>query len=104
MTGLKPEHIGYENGVLGGVISTLTAFAAPGDPVLLHKPTYIGFTKSIENNGYKIIHSDLVKDEQGIWRMDYEDMDRKLKSLQHSCGSILQSTQSLWSCLGALGD
>lgn len=80
VTGLKPEHIGYENGVLGGVISTLTAFAAPGDPVLLHKPTYIGFTKSIENNGYKIIHSDLVKDEQGIWRMDYEDMDRKLKT------------------------
>lgn len=28
--GLMPEYIGYENGVLGGVISVLTAFAAPG--------------------------------------------------------------------------
>ena len=28
--GLMPEYIGYENGVLGGVISALTAFAAPG--------------------------------------------------------------------------
>ena len=27
--GLMPEYIGYENGVLGGVISALTAFAAP---------------------------------------------------------------------------
>lgn len=78
--GLKPEHIGYENGVLGCVISALTAFAAPGDGVLLHSPTYIGFTNSIENNGYKIVHSPLVKDEQGIWRMDYADMDAKMKA------------------------
>ena len=71
VTDLKPEYIGYENGVLGGVVSTLTAFAAPGDCVLLHSPTYIGFTHSIEDSGYKIIHSPLVKDEEGVWRMDY---------------------------------
>lgn len=78
--GLMPEYIGYENGVLGGVISALTAFAAPGDAVLLHSPTYIGFTKCITENGYKIVHSPLKKDEKGIWRMDYEDMDAKLKA------------------------
>lgn len=80
VTDLKAEYIGYENGVLGGVISTLTAFAAPGDCVLLHSPTYIGFTHSVEDSGYKIIHSPLVKDEEGIWRMDYEDMDKKIKA------------------------
>ena len=74
VTGLTSEAIGYENGVLGGVISTLTAFAAPGDSVLLHSPTYIGFTRSIENNGYRIVHSPLKLDEHGVWRMDYEDM------------------------------
>ncbi len=77
---MRPEHIGYENGVLGGVVSAQTSFAAPGDAVLLHSPTYIGFTMSIENNGYKIIHSPLARDEQGIWRMDYADMDRKIKA------------------------
>ncbi|MCT6900643.1 MAG: aspartate aminotransferase, partial [Bifidobacterium sp.] len=46
--GLTAEDIGYENGVLGGVVSTLTAFAAPGDAVLLHSPTYVGFTSCIE--------------------------------------------------------
>ena len=76
---LTAEAIGYENGVLGGVVSTLTAFAAPGDAVLLHSPTYVGFTSCIENNGYHIVHSPLKKDEQGVWRMDFEDMDRKLK-------------------------
>ncbi|MCH4209702.1 MalY/PatB family protein [Bifidobacterium sp.] len=77
--GLTKEAIGYENGVLGGVISTLTAFAAPGDAVLLHSPTYVGFTTAIENNGYHIVHSPLVRDNEGVWRMDFEDMDRKLK-------------------------
>lgn len=80
VTGLQAEHIGYENGVLGGVVSALTAFAAPGDPVLLHSPTYIGFTKSVENNGYKIVHTPLKQDESGVWRMDFEDMDAKLKA------------------------
>ena len=30
-------------------------------------------------NGYRIVHSPLTLDERGVWRMDYEDMDRKLK-------------------------
>lgn len=77
--GLLPRHIGYENGVLGCVISALTAFASPGDCVLLHSPTYIGFTECITENGFRIIHSPLKKDAQGIWRMDYADMDAKLK-------------------------
>jgi Bifunctional PLP-dependent enzyme with beta-cystathionase and maltose regulon repressor activities len=78
--GLTKECIGYENGVLGGVVSTLCAFSAPGDPVLLHSPTYIGFTGCIENNGRKIILSPLKKDAKGVWRMDFEDMDAKIKA------------------------
>lgn len=80
VSGLSAADIGYENGVLGGVISALTAFAAPGDGVLLHSPTYIGFTNCVTNNGYRIVHSPLVRDEAGVWRMDYEDMDAKLKA------------------------
>ncbi len=34
VTGLTRKHIGHENGVLGGVVSTLTSYAAPGDAVL----------------------------------------------------------------------
>ena len=79
MTGLTKEHIGYENGVLGCVVSALTAFAAPGDAVLLHSPTYIGFTGCIGNNGFKMVHSPLKKDEAGIWRIDFEDMIPKTR-------------------------
>ncbi|MEA4955113.1 MAG: aminotransferase class I/II-fold pyridoxal phosphate-dependent enzyme [Pseudoflavonifractor sp.] len=78
VTGLTKECIGYENGVLGGVVSALNIYCSKGDNVLLHSPTYIGFTGCITNNGYHIVHSPLVKDESGVWRMDFEDMEKKI--------------------------
>ena len=78
VTGLSKENIGYENGVLGCVASALNAFTAPGDPILVHSPTYIGFTGTLTNNGRKIVHSQLYQDENGVWRMDYEDMEKKI--------------------------
>lgn len=78
--GLTKECIGYENGVLGCVVSALDAFCSAGDNVLVHSPTYIGFTHALENNGYHIVHSDLKQDENGVWRMDYADMDAKIKA------------------------
>ena len=78
VTGLKAEHIGYENGVLGGVIAALNVLCSRGEKVLVHSPTYIGFTNSLSNNGYRIIHSPLVQDEEGVWRMDFADMERQI--------------------------
>ena len=79
VSGLSKEHIGYENGVLGCVSSAVQAFTAPGEKVLLHSPTYIGFTHVLEDTGRTAELSPLVKDENGIWRMDYADMDRRLR-------------------------
>lgn len=80
VTGLTKECIGYENGVLGGVISALNVYCSKGDKVLLHTPTYIGFTNCMTNNGYDMVLSPLKKDENGVWRMDFEDMGEKLKT------------------------
>lgn len=78
VSGLLPEHIGYENGVLGGVVTALNVVCSRGDKVLVHSPTYVGFTGALGNNGYKIVHSPLRLDENGVWRMDFADMERKL--------------------------
>ncbi|MBR4151087.1 MAG: aminotransferase class I/II-fold pyridoxal phosphate-dependent enzyme, partial [Firmicutes bacterium] len=78
VTGLTREAIGYENGVLGGVISALNVLCSRGDRVLVHSPTYIGFTMSLKNNGYDIVHSPLKPDADGVYRMDFEDMERKI--------------------------
>ncbi len=77
---LPKEAIGYENGVLGGVISALNVFCSRGDSVLVHSPTYIGFTACLNNNGYHIVHSGLQQDAEGIWRMDFADMEEKIKT------------------------
>ncbi len=78
VTGLTKDDIGYENGVLGGVVSALNVLCSRGDNVLLHSPTYIGFTGALTNNGYKIVHSPLVKDGNGVFRMDFSDMEKKV--------------------------
>ena len=75
---MTAEHIGYANSVLGGVVSAVNVLCSKGDNILLHSPTYIGFTGALGNNGYNIVHSPLVIDEGGVWRMDYEDMEKKI--------------------------
>lgn len=85
VTGLEKEHIGYENGVLGGVASALHTLCSQGDSILVHAPTYIGFTKTLKNNGYNIVHSALKKDGKGVWRMDFEDMEEKIVANRIHC-------------------
>ena len=78
VSGLEAAHIGYENGVLGGVVTALNVLCSRGDKVLVHSPTYIGFTSCLKNNGYGIVYSELQQDAQGVWRMDFADMERKI--------------------------
>ena len=77
--GLEKKHIGYENGVLGGVSSALRALTSAGDPILVHSPTYVGFLHVLEDLGRRVVTSPLSRDEAGVWRMDYADMERKIK-------------------------
>lgn len=78
VTCLTRENLGYENGVLGGVVSALSIFCSRGDNVLLHTPTYVGFTHALRNNGYNMVLSPLVQDAAGVWRMDFDDMERRI--------------------------
>lgn len=80
VTGLNADNIGYENGVLGCVSTAIQAFTTPGEKIMLHSPTYIGFTHVLENTGRVADLSPLKKDENGVWRMDYEDMDRRIQN------------------------
>ncbi len=77
--GLTMDHIGYENGVHGFLSSAVEVLTKPGDHILLHSPVYVGFKSDVEGLGRHSVYSPLVRDENGIWRMDYDDMDRKIK-------------------------
>lgn len=79
---LERKNIGYENGVLGGITSALQVLNPAHGPVLVHSPTYTGFTTQLERNGYPVALSPLREDETGILRMDYDDMERQIRE-QH---------------------
>lgn len=79
---LKKEEIGYENGLLGGLVSALKVLLPEGGKVLMHTPAYIGFTRVLEDNQYRIVGSELKQDAEGIWRMDLADMEEKIKREQ----------------------
>ena len=77
--GLTKECIGYENGVLGGLMSAVDALCSRGEKILVHAPTYIGFTRTLTAAGYQLVHSYLKQDEQGVWRMDFDEMEAIIK-------------------------
>ena len=77
---VSKDEICYDNSVLGGVMSVLSSVYEDRGKVLVHSPTYVGFTHALENGGYEIVHSALVPDENGIMRMDINDMENKLSS------------------------
>ena len=79
VSGLLPEHIGYDNSVLGGLMSAIGTFCSRGDNVILNSPAYMGFTGSLKNGGYNIVDSPLYLDSDGVWRMDFEDMEKKIE-------------------------
>ncbi len=77
--GLSRDVIGYENGVHGCIMTCLNTLTEAGDAVMLHSPSYLGFLSDLKSTGRKAVLSPLKQDENGIWRMDYEDMDKRLK-------------------------
>ena len=79
---LAKEDIGYENGVLGGVVSALRVLCEQGGEVLVHTPVYIGFRYLLHQNGFHMVESPLQKDQDGVWRMDLLDMEEKIR--EHS--------------------
>ena len=80
VTGLTEEAIGYENGVHGCVTTCVETLSRPGEAVFLHSPYYVGFSADVEYLGRVPVRSELVKDENGVYRMDFEDMDAKIKA------------------------
>ncbi len=91
--------IGYENGVLGGLMSAVRSLEAPGSRILVNSPTYIGFTNALTGGGYRLVTSELQKDSAGIFRMDLADMEEKLRKYHiHTaiCCSPHNPTGRVW--------
>lgn len=77
---LSKAMIGFDNGVVGGIAAALAMDGKENDPILIHNPCYIGFKKAATIAKRQLIYSNLIQDKDGIWRMDYADMEEKIRS------------------------
>lgn len=75
---IEKEWIVKTPGVVFALAQGVRAFTKEGDAVLIQQPVYYPFSGVIRDNKRKVISSDLVLDEDGKYRIDFEDLERKI--------------------------
>ncbi len=73
---ITPEWIVTAPGVVPALNLLIQTFTEPGDGVIVQKPVYYPFMRSIKNNGRIVINNPL-KLEGNIYRIDFEDLEKK---------------------------
>ena len=64
-------------GVVFALSAAVRAVTEPGDAVLVQPPVYYPFYRVINNNGRTLVQSPMIY-ENGRYRMDFEDFERKI--------------------------
>lgn len=60
------------------ISNTIRAVTEPGDAVIVNQPVYYPFSAIIKQLSRKLVSSDLVKDENGYFQIDFEDFEKKI--------------------------
>lgn len=75
---VRPEWHVKTPGVCVAIAIAVRALTMPGDSILINQPVYYPFSSIIRQNGRKCISSDLVCGEDGAYRIDFEDFEKKI--------------------------
>lgn len=65
-------------GVVFALAAAVRAYAPVGGAVLIQQPVYYPFTEVIEDNGRRVVSSDLVLGADGNYHIDFDDVERKI--------------------------
>ena len=65
-------------GVCFAIATAVRAFTEPGDAVIIQEPVYYPFSSLIRKNGRQRISSDLIRDEDGNYAIDFDDFENKI--------------------------
>ena len=74
---VRREWIRYSPGVVSGFNFALQVLTQPGDAVIVTTPVYYPFLHAVENNGRRLICSELVN-RDGRYYIDFDDFERKV--------------------------
>lgn len=73
---IAPEEILYVDGTITAIRHALLAFSNPDDGVLITRPVYTPFTKTILSTGRKVVNSPL-KNNNGFYSINFEDFEKR---------------------------
>lgn len=65
-------------GVVFALAMAVKAYTEAGDGVLLQQPVYYPFSEVINDNGRRVVSSDLYLGEDNRYHMDFEDFEKKI--------------------------
>jgi cystathionine beta-lyase len=74
---IKASEIVYVDGTVNAVRHSIEAFTNPGEGVLINRPIYTPFTRSIQETNRVVVNSQLIYGDDGIYEIDFEDFERK---------------------------
>ena len=74
---IEREWIRFSPGVVTGFYWLVKMLTEPGDSVLIQTPVYYPFMSAVEDQGRKLVRSELVNT-NGIYTVDFEDFERKI--------------------------
>ena len=75
---VEPEWQLRTPGVCFAIAAAIRSLTKPGEAVLIQQPVYYPFSSLIEKNGRQKVSSDLIPDSDGSYRMDFDDLERKI--------------------------
>lgn len=73
---VRPGWILQSTGVVPALSNIIEALTEPGDGVLIQPPVYNCFFSCVKNAGRELVFNPLIN-ENGVYRMDYEDLGKK---------------------------
>ncbi len=75
---INKEWLIFCTGVIPAITTAVNRITNVGDNVVVQTPVYNTFYNSIENHGRHVVENELIY-ENGQYRMDYEDLEKKLE-------------------------
>ncbi|WP_026508728.1 MalY/PatB family protein [Butyrivibrio sp. MC2013] len=76
---VESDWVIVQPGVVFGISIAIRALTEPGDAVMVQQPVYYPFTRTIEQNGRRVVNNELLYTDGG-YEIDFEDFEEKIIS------------------------
>lgn len=83
---VDPKALQSAPDVIEGTRRSIERLTRPDAPVILHTPVYFPFFDMIDRSGRKLIEVESYRDDEGLYRLDFEGIDKAFAS---GAGSIV---------------